>query len=186
MANTTLIPNQQAPQLVLPTADGGTFNLKESLNMAENFHILLFYRGLHCPICKQQLPAWDSKMDEFAELGTNVTFVSSDTKEHAEKTAKEWGLENTQVAYGLSLKEAQEKWGLFISSSIKDGEPDYFSEPGLFIIKPNGQLYASAVQTMPFARPPLDEVLNALKFATKKNYPARGVVAEVPAEVSST
>jgi hypothetical protein len=37
-------------------------------------------------------------------------------------------------------------------------------------------LYAASVQTMPFARPHFSEVLAAVKFVTKNNYPARGEV----------
>ena len=36
------------------------------------------------------------------------------------------------------------------------------------------QLYYGAVQTMPFARPHFDELLQAIDFAIDKNYPARG------------
>jgi len=41
-------------------------------------------------------------------------------------------------------------------------------------VRPDGTLYYGAVQTMPFARPPFDELLVALDFALDKNCPARG------------
>ena len=49
-----------------------------------------------------------------------------------------------------------------------------FAEPGLFLIRPDLTLYAASVQTMPFARPAFADVLNAVEFVTKNNYPARG------------
>ena len=69
--------------------------------------------------------------------------------------------------------------GLFISTSrgttsIGIEEPALFSEPGVFIVRPDDTLYYGAVQTMPFARPHFDELLAALDFALEKNYPARG------------
>jgi hypothetical protein len=48
------------------------------------------------------------------------------------------------------------------------------SEPGLFLIRPDGTLYCSSVQTMPFARPHVGDVLQAIAFITEKNYPPRG------------
>jgi hypothetical protein len=83
-----------------------------------------------------------------------------------------------RMGYDLSLAKARE-WGLFISTSrgttsIGIEEPALFSEPGVFIVRPDGTLYYGAVQTMPFARPHFDELLAALDFALEKNYPARG------------
>lgn len=46
--------------------------------------------------------------------------------------------------------------------------------PGLFFVLPDQTLYFASIQTMPFARPPLDGVLGALDFVAGKNYPARG------------
>ncbi len=59
------------------------------------------------------------------------------------------------------------------SKGIKD-EPETFIEPGLFVIKPNQELYCASLQTMPFARPGLDDIINAIKFVLNKDYPARG------------
>jgi hypothetical protein len=78
----------------------------------------------------------------------------------------------------LTLTVARQ-WGLYISSSrgkssIKVEEPSLFSEPGVFPIRPDATLYYGAVQTMPFARPPFSELLQAIDFVIAKDYPARG------------
>ena len=85
----------------------------------------------------------------------------------------EWSIERLAIAYGLGIEEARQ-WGLYISSAIKEGEPPRFAEPGLFLIRPDGTLYCSSVQTMPFARPSFAEVLQAVAFITERSYPARG------------
>ena len=59
-------------------------------------------------------------------------------------------------------------------------EPDLFSEPALYLVKPDGTLYFGAVQTMPFARPHFDDVVGAVKFVLEKDYPARGEVTDLP------
>ena len=48
-------------------------------------------------------------------------------------------------------------------------EPALFSEPGVFIVRPDGTLYYGAVQTMPFAGPHFDELLAAIDFALAKS-----------------
>ena len=53
-------------------------------------------------------------------------------------------------------------------------EPALFTEPGLFLVRPDGTLYWAAIQTMPFARPGFADVLKALDFVIAKDYPARG------------
>lgn len=53
-------------------------------------------------------------------------------------------------------------------------EPPRFAEPGIFLIRPDGSVYFAAVQTMPFARPHFSEILSALDFILKNDYPARG------------
>ena len=57
-------------------------------------------------------------------------------------------------------------------------EPALFSEPGLFLVRPDGTIYFGSVQTMPFARPAFAEILGATKFVLEKGYPARGEVVD--------
>jgi hypothetical protein len=107
-----------------------------------------------------------------------VVAISSDTKERAKAMADKVGAKAVKFAYGLSLRSARE-WGLYISTSrgttsIGIEEPELFSEPGVFIVRPDGTLYYGAVQTMPFARPPFQDLLGAIDFAVAKDYPARG------------
>ncbi len=59
-------------------------------------------------------------------------------------------------------------------TSVGVEEPALFSEPGVFLVRPDGTLYWASVQTMPFARPHFKEVLSALDFVIKADYPARG------------
>ncbi|MFN7087813.1 MAG: AhpC/TSA family protein, partial [Burkholderiales bacterium] len=53
-------------------------------------------------------------------------------------------------------------------------EPALFSEPGVFLVRPDRTLYWAAVQTMPFARPHFRDMLAAIDFVIKNDYPARG------------
>lgn len=66
------------------------------------------------------------------------------------------------------------EWGLFISKGVKDPEPDLFGEPGVFLLRPDGTVYMAAVNSMPAARPRIDDLLGAVKFFVDNDYPARG------------
>lgn len=169
---TPLIPRQPVPALSLPLAGGGTWSL--DADKGEAFTLLVFYRGLHCPICKRYLNELQSLLPKFAERGVSVVAVSSDDQEKAERAKTDWGLGDLSIAYGLDLASAR-KWGLYISTG-RNQEPALFSEPGLFLVQPDNTLYFASVQTMPFARPPLGDLPGALDFVIKNGYPARGEV----------
>ena len=44
----------------------------------------------------------------------------------------------------------------------------------MFLVRPDGTLYAASIQSMPFARPSFADVAQAIAFVAEKNYPARG------------
>lgn len=140
--------------------------------------MIVFYRGLHCPVCMKYLRELEALLPEYERRGTKVIAISSDTPERAEEMARKIGANNLRFGHSLPLTVARQ-WGLYISasrgkSSIGVEEPPLFSEPGVFLVRPDGTLYYAAVQTMPFARPLFSELLQAIDFAIDKDYPARG------------
>jgi len=171
-----LIPRQPVPPLQVPTLGHGTFTLSE--DAAQNFTLVVFYRGLHCPICLKYLLELGRLQPEFEKRGVKAIAISSDARERAQALADKLNAPGLRIGYELALATAR-AWGLYISTSrgttsIGIEEPALFSEPGVFIVRPDGSLYYAAVQTMPFARPHFDELLAALDFALAKGYPARG------------
>lgn len=180
---TPLFPRQPVPELSVATLGGDTWTL--SGQTPENFTMVVFFRGYHCPICSKYLADLGRKLARFADHGVGVIAISSDDKARAEKTQAEWDLGALSLGYALPLDKARE-WGLFISTSkgktsIGVEEPPLFIEPGLFLIRPDNTLYWSSVQTMPFARTSFAEVLGALEFVIAKDYPARGEVMDLAA-----
>ena len=78
-----------------------------------------------------------------------------------------------RMGYGLKLDVARQ-WGLCISTSrgltsMAIEEPALFSEPAVYIVSPDATLYYGAVQTMPFARPNIADLLGAIDFTLAKN-----------------
>lgn len=176
MTPVALLPRQPVPKLDVALTSGERFRLGEA--PAERFDLLVFYRGLHCPVCAKYLIELERLAPEFAQRGVRIVAISSDDADRGRQMAEKVKASGMQVGYGLSLASARE-WGLYISASngktsIGIEEPALFSEPGVFLVRPDGTLYYGAVQTMPFARPQFQDLLAAIDFAINKNYPARG------------
>jgi peroxiredoxin len=172
----SLKPRRPVPALEFETVGGGRWSL--AAQKPQNFTMVVFYRGLHCPVCRKYTSELNGMTGEFEKRGVSTVIASTDAKERAEQAKTQWGLPNLTVGYGVPIDKARE-WGLYISSSrgmTSAGveEPARFAEPGLFLIRPDGTLYWGSVSTMPFARPHFNEIAQAIDFAVSKNYPERG------------
>lgn len=183
---TPLIPRQPVPALTVPLVGGGTFSL--AAEAPTNFTMLVFYRGLHCRQCRKQLGELEKALPDFAKRGVSVLAVSCDPRDRAERAKQEWGLPSLRIGYGLELAKARE-YGLWISTSrgmtaAGVEETKMFSEPGLFLVRPDGTLYLAAVQTMPFARPRFEDLLAGIDFALQANYAPRGEVTSLTAQAA--
>jgi len=164
-------PQTRAPELEVDTLGNGGWKLSD--RKPDRFTMIVFYRGVHCPVCTTYIGDLQDKLGDFTSRGVDVIAVSGDTRERAERSKSEWGLDNLTVGYDIST-DVMRDWGLFVSSGIKDEEPDEFGEPGLFLIKPDGSVFFDAINSMPFGRPKLDDMLDAVDFVTENDYPARG------------
>ena len=174
-----LMPREAVPALDVPLTTGGRYTLCAAPGAA--FDLLVFYRGLHCPICTKYLLELERLEPEFRKRGVQVIALSSDGEDRARQMAEKVKASGVKFGYELSLKTARQ-WGLYISTSrgktsIGIDEPALFSEPGVFVVRTDGTLYYGAVQTMPFARPQFQDLLGAIDFAIAKDYPARGEYA---------
>ncbi|MCZ4316627.1 peroxiredoxin-like family protein [Comamonadaceae bacterium G21597-S1] len=176
MHHVSLLPRYPVPALNLPLTRGGRFVL--GANPGKAFDLLVFYRGLHCPICAKYLIELERLSGEFGQRGVQLVAISSDDEDRARQMVDKVKANGVLFAYGLGLRSARQ-WGLYISAgrgktSIGIEEPELFAEPGVFLVRPDGTLYYGAVQTMPFARPQFQDLLAAVDFAVAKDYPARG------------
>ena len=177
---TPLIPLQLVPALEVPLVGGVRWSLAEE--HPPLFIMVVFYRGRHCTICSRYLAELEQKLPQFQERGVSVIAISADSEDRALKTKRDWKLEHLRIGYSLDFDVARQ-WGLYLSDGkyvtrTGFGEPPLFIEPALYLIHPDGRLYFGSVQTMPFARPHLDDVLYAIDFAVSKKFPGRGDVLD--------
>jgi peroxiredoxin len=171
-----LVPRQTAPYLSVDTLSHGRFDLADE--RPERMTLVCFYRGLHCPICASYLKELERLTPAFAERGVNTVAISTDDESRAGEMARKVGASQLRIGYGLPLSVARQ-WGLYLSASrgktsIGIEEPAVFSEPGVFLIRPDRTIYYVSVQSMPFVRPSFAEMTQALDFIIKNDYPARG------------
>ena len=171
-----LKPRQPVPALEFDTVGGGRWSLARQ--RPQNFTMVVFYRGLHCPVCHRYTSELNGMIDDYNQRGISTVITSTDTQERAAEARQKWNLPNLTVGYGVSIEKARE-WGLYISTSrgvTSAGveEPALFAEPGLFLVKPDQTLYWASISTMPFARPHFKDIAGAIDFSISKNYPARG------------
>ncbi len=169
-----LKPGQTVPALNLPLTIDARYDLAKQ--HPEHFTLIVFYRGKHCPICRGQLKDLAGKLDEFAQRGVNVVAVSMDKKERAMEVDEKWDTGDVPLAYDLTEDSARE-WGLYLTPGREDTEePALFSEPALFLVRPDGTLYFASVQNAPFTRPPLDQLLKGIDYVVEHDYPTRGTL----------
>lgn len=164
-------PKHTAPALKFPLLNGTEWSLENQ--QPTNFTLIVFYRGLHCPLCKKYLQQLQELLPAFNSRGVDVVAVSMDTEKRARLSRQKWQLSNLDIGYELPLPTARE-WGLYLSAGAKEGEPEVFSEPGLFLIDHQNQVYYLALNSNPWGRPYLPSFVKAVDYIIESGYPARG------------
>ncbi len=157
------------PAITLPLVGGGEM----TCGGEAGWRLLVVYRGKHCPLCKKYLTRLEELKPRYGDAAATVVAISGDPLEKAESDKAELNL-SFPVAYDLSVEQMR-AWGLYVSSPRSDQETDRpFSEPGLFLLRPDGNIQILDISNAPFARPDLETILLGLTLAREKDYPVRG------------
>lgn len=169
-------PGSAAPPLSFHLTDGRQFILGDQ--QPDSFAMLVIYRHSQCSICNGYLKLLDALSAQFSAAGVDIIAASVDSAEATREMVDVLDLKKLTIGHGLPLAMAAD-WGLFISAKRKDTEPERFFEPALFLIDPDGLVYYAAIQSMPFGRPPLDEILRWIPKISGNKIPARGEVSTI-------
>jgi peroxiredoxin len=175
-----IIPGQAVPTIDVPIQGGGRLTNAE---FAKNrFTLIAFYRGVHCPKCRRQLLDLHAQVSRLRNRDTAIFAVSGDTAEAARRAKVDLTLPDLPIGYGFALADAR-RWGLFVSEARPDGDtPPVFNEPGQFLIRGDGTLFASWTQSSSWGRPPLEDMLVLIERADEAEY---GTLAEAPAQTGA-
>ena len=162
------------PALPVQNLDGETADISKPTGNAD-WHMVVVYRGGHCPMCTKYLNKLEAFIQALADIGISVAAVSGDSKEQLEAH-----LENLDVTYpmyyGLTVEQMQQL-GLYISVPRSEKETDHlFPEPGLFVINADRAVQVVDISNNPFVRPEHETLVSGLTWIRKpdNNYPIRG------------
>lgn len=106
MTATALMPRHPVPALNVALTDGSRFVLGAA--PGERFDLVVFYRGLHCPLCAKYLLELERLVPDFEKRGVQVVAISSDDGERAQAMADKVKAGALKIGYGLSLKSARQ------------------------------------------------------------------------------
>ncbi len=93
-----IIPGKKAPFLQLDTIEGLVWSTDDHLNKKNS--MIIFYRGLHCPVCSAFLKQIDNQLLDYKKSNTEVIAISMDDKDKALKAKSSWSIDNLSIAYG--------------------------------------------------------------------------------------
>ncbi|MEO8897886.1 MAG: redoxin domain-containing protein [Candidatus Dormibacter sp.] len=157
-------PGSEAPALECELLDGSHFRLAD--RCPENLTMIVFYRGNHCPVCRVQLRDLDRRLDDFASRGVDVIAVSSDDRQRAQRSHSEWPVDRVTLGFGIDIPRAR-AWGLYISDAYGPDMPSKFSEPGVFLVRPDNILQYAAITSMSFGRRRAEDLLPGIDYLLK-------------------
>ncbi|UWQ96763.1 redoxin domain-containing protein [Rhodobacteraceae bacterium M385] len=172
MPTPKLAPGVVLDEMSFPKLGGGSLSVG---GQRENWTLLTVYRGKHCPRCKKYLNILDGMRSKWTDAGFDIAVVSADPEEKAAADQAEfgWGFD---LGYGLT-EDQMAVLGLYVTEPLSDAETNQrFSEPGTFVIRPDGSVLLIAISNGPSARPDLDELLDGMIFTKDNNRPPRGTV----------
>jgi peroxiredoxin len=81
-----ILPRQPAPELAVPTLSGATWSLADT--KPQRFSLIVFYRGLHCPICTIYVAELNKLVSEFTTRGVETIALSCDTEARAREARR--------------------------------------------------------------------------------------------------
>ncbi|KUP08208.1 alkyl hydroperoxide reductase [Bacillus coahuilensis p1.1.43] len=123
---------EKAPNFTLPNAKGESVTLYEVLEKGPV--ILTFYRGGWCPYCNMELRAYQEKLEEIHNAGTELIAISPQTPDESLTTA-----EKNELAYHVLSDEGNVVANDFnLVYSLPDYLVEIYKNFNLDLVKHNG------------------------------------------------
>ena len=91
-------PREQAPPLEVQRLSGGTYVLSEQ--RPARFSMVVFFRGLHCPVCGSQLRELERGLDELERRGVRGRRRRGETLERTRQLRDAWRSSTSRWASG--------------------------------------------------------------------------------------
>lgn len=174
MTTQKLHPGTLFQELSVYDQDDRLVDISKPTGGAE-WQLIVVYRHRNCPKCTDYLNKLAGYRQRLLDIGVDIAAVSTDSKEQLQEHLTQVDV-NFPIYYGLTLEQIQDL-GLYVSVPLSPEENDReFSEPGLFLIDPDGLLLMVDISNAPFLRPDLDVLVSGIewKLAQKTSRVARG------------
>ena len=140
----------------------------------ERWQLVVVYRGKHCGRCKKYLNILENMKGEWAAADFDVITFSADSLEKAQADISEFSW-SFPVGFGLTETDMR-RMGVYVSDPLSPDEADgRFSEPAVFVLRPDATIQIAAISNGPSARPDLAELLDGMIFTINNQKPARGI-----------
>lgn len=121
--------------------------------------VLIFYRGVWCPFCRAQMVQLGQSKKELLQTGAAVYAISNEDDAALKKMRDQHGLDFVTFLSDREGKAADLYMGRYPGKSL--------IKPGTFVIDRNKKIVYSYVNEDYRTRAATDEMLTALKKATK-------------------
>jgi peroxiredoxin len=174
MSNEKLSAGAEFPTIPVKGLDDTVTDISQPTN-GNDWHMVVVYRGWHCPMCTKFLNNLAGFGERLSTIGIDIAAVSADSKEQLQEHLERLDV-NFPLFYGLTLEQMQ-ALGLYVSIPRSEKETDHnFPEPGMFVINSDGNIQVIDISNNPFARPDLETFVSGLEWIRKpdNNYPVRG------------
>lgn len=160
-----LTPGSEFPELSVFDTNDKLVDISKPLSDVK-WQMIITYRHRNCPKCTDHLIKLTSLRQRLLDIGIDLAAVSCDSKEDLNDHLNELDV-NFPLFYGLTIDQAV-GLGLHISPPKPPKVDHEFSEPGLFVINPKGQLELISISNNPILRPDLDVFVSAWEKALGK------------------
>ncbi|MDZ5782756.1 peroxiredoxin family protein [Marinococcus luteus] len=153
--------NEKAPMFTLADVNGEEFKLEEKIG--KGWQLLVFFRGSWCPVCKEELQAWEEHRSFFENNNVNITAISTDNPEDLRTMTEEYRL-TFPVLVDEALKVLDDYGVFYHSSEAPYEDHGAHGEPAYFLIDEEGRFLYQHRQTNPFGRPGPKELRKTVKY----------------------
>ena len=147
--------NQKFPHIVAKRVGGGEMTIPDDL-LQEQWSVLLFYRGHWWGFCNRQLADYQSKLEQFSKIETQVVALSVDSEEDAQKTVQRHKL-IFPVLYELDAREMVATIGAYISE-----KKPYLHATG-FVLRPDKTIELAGYSSGPISRITADDAISMIR-----------------------
>ena len=150
-----LAPGDPFPRLPITAAGGARLTIPDAF--ADDFGVVLFFRGSWCPYCNAQLRAFERAGSGLAGEGIRVAALSVDDEQTTAALVAKHKL-TFPVGYGLDARAVAELTGAFANP-----DPVYLKSTG-FVLDPAGQVAVSVYSSGAIGRLVPEDVVGMVRY----------------------